>query len=142
MFILATDSGVVVCESGWQVARRGLADQQVTSVIARQGVILAGTRHGVFRSHDAGRTWQEASRGLSQPHVRWLAYHPAISDFEVAGSEPASIFISHDGAQTWQERPEVAALRQQHAWFLPYSPAAGCVRGFAFHGARAYAAVE
>ena len=25
---------------------------------------------------------------------------------------------------------------------LPYSPEAGCVRGFAFHGERAYAAVE
>ena len=40
-----------------------------------------------------------------------------------------------------------AALRSRrcraaHRWFLPYSPRAGCVRGFAFHGRRAYAAVE
>src|SRR5437588_9052880 len=38
--------------------------------------------------------------------------------------------------------PEVANLRDQHHWFLPYSPGAGCVRGFAFHGQRVYAAVE
>jgi hypothetical protein len=142
MILIATDSGLIVCEPGWQIARQGLTDQRVTSVIARAGVILAGTPRGVFRSDDAGRTWAEASRGLAQPYVRWLAYHPAISDFEVAGCEPASIFISRDGAETWQERPEVAALRQEHAWYLPYSPGAGCVRGFAFHGARLYAAVE
>jgi photosystem II stability/assembly factor-like uncharacterized protein len=74
--------------------------------------------------------------------VRWLAYHPAISDLEFAGTEPAGIFVSQDGAEHWHERPEVAALRDQHGWMLPYSPEAGCVRGFAFHGQRVYAAVE
>ena len=33
-------------------------------------------------------------------------------------------------------------MRDEHGWSLPYSPAAGCVRGFAFHGERGYAAVE
>jgi photosystem II stability/assembly factor-like uncharacterized protein len=74
--------------------------------------------------------------------VRWLAYHPDISDFEVAGTEPAGIFVSRDGGATWRECPEVGQLRDQHRWFLPYSPLAGCVRGFALHGRRAYAAVE
>ena len=39
-------------------------------------------------------------------------------------------------------RPEVAALRDDLNWNLPYSPAAGCIRGFSFHGLRGYAAVE
>ncbi len=142
MFILATDSGAVICEPGWQVARRGLEGQRLTSVIARESAILVGGPRGVFRSDDAGRTWQPASQGLSQPYVRWLANHPGLSGIEVAGCEPASIFISRDGAGSWQEIPEVAALRDEHAWFLPYSPGAGCVRGFGFHGQRAYAAVE
>jgi len=83
-----------------------------------------------------------ASSGLTNPQVRWLAYHPDISDREFAGTEPAGIFVSHDGAQTWRKCPEVALLRDQHRWSLPYSPEAGCVRGFAFHASRAYAAVE
>jgi photosystem II stability/assembly factor-like uncharacterized protein len=119
-----------------------LIDQHVTSLIAREGVILAGTRSGVFRSDDVGHTWYAASTGLTHPHVRWLAYHPDISDREFAGTEPASIFVSHDGAHTWRQCPEVAALRDQHGWMLPYSPEAGCVRGFAFHRDRVYAAVE
>jgi hypothetical protein len=36
----------------------------------------------------------------------------------------------------------VAELRDANGWYLPYSPRAGCVRGFAFHGDRGYAAVE
>jgi photosystem II stability/assembly factor-like uncharacterized protein len=145
LLVIATERGVVIAQRGeceWCEVRRGLLDQHVTSVIAREGVILAGTTRGVFRSDDVAQSWREASAGLTERHVRWLAYHPEISDREFAGTEPAGIFISHDGAQTWRQCHEVAQLRDQFGWMLPYSPEAGCVRGFAFRGDRAYAAVE
>ena len=85
---------------------------------------------------------ETASAGLSDRHVRWMAYHPEQSDFELAGTEPAGIFISRDGGESWRECPEVAEMRHRFRWYLPYSPEAGCVRGFAHHGDRAYAAVE
>jgi len=143
--VLATAHGVVMAQrddTDWREFRRGLIDEYVTSVIAREGVILAGTTNGVFRSDDVGQTWCASSAGLALEHVRWLAYHPDVSDREFAGTEPAGIFVSHDGAQTWRACEEVAQLRDRHHWMLPYSPEAGCVRGFAFHGSRAYAAVE
>jgi hypothetical protein len=118
---LATEFGVVIAgreRAGWREIRRGLIDQHVTSLIAREGVILAGTRSGVFRSDDVGHTWYAASTGLTHPHVRWLAYHPDISDCEFAGTEPASIFVPHDGAYTWRQCPEVP-LRDQHGWMPP-----------------------
>jgi photosystem II stability/assembly factor-like uncharacterized protein len=105
-------------------------------------VILAGTENGIFRSQDGGVTWQEASRGLTARHVRWMAFHPEVSDLEFAGTEPANIFVSHDGGDSWRLCPEVGQLRDRFKWSLPYSPEAGCVRGFAFHRTRAYAAVE
>jgi photosystem II stability/assembly factor-like uncharacterized protein len=126
----------------WQFVRRGLDGQPVTSVIAREAVILAGTHKGVVRSDDEGATWHAASEGLSEPYVRWLAYHPDSSDREFAGTEPAGIFVSHDGGGSWRACAEVAKLRDRHKWFLPYSDGAGCVRCFTFHGMRAYAAVE
>jgi len=143
--ILATEQGILTCEregDSWVQSTRGLTDQHITSVIAREGVILAGTENGVFRSDDGGGTWKEASDGLSAGHVRWMAFHPDVSDFEFAGTEPANIFVSHNGGDLWRACPEVAQLRDQFKWSLPYSPEAGCVRGFAFHGSRAYAAVE
>ncbi len=143
--LLATQHGVVVCEGegdGWREATRALTDRHVTSVIAREAVILAGTTDGVYRSDDAGWTWQEASQGLTSRHIRWMAYHPDVSDLEFAGTEPAGIFVSHDGGASWRACPEVAELRDRLHWSLPYSLEAGCVRGFAFFGTRGYAAVE
>jgi photosystem II stability/assembly factor-like uncharacterized protein len=143
--LLATGHGVVIASregNAWRAASRSLTDQPVTCLIAREGVILAGTPRGVFRSDDLGRTWREANVGLKHRHIRWLAYHPDISDREFAGTEPAGIFVSHDGAQMWRECVEVAGLRDRFGWSLPYSPEAACVRGFAFHQQRAYAAVE
>lgn len=144
--ILATNHGLVVCApdgaGGWREVQRGLTDLKPSSVIAREGVILAGSRQGVHRSDDLGRTWRPMNDGLTQTYVRWLDFHPEHSDFELAGTEPAGVFISRDGGTTWQGHPEVEALRDRHRWFLPYSSGAGCVRGFACHGQRLYAAVE
>ncbi|MBI4785936.1 MAG: hypothetical protein HY782_02685 [Chloroflexi bacterium] len=142
---LATKHGLLVARktaNEWTVVSGGIAEQHVTSVIAREGVVLAGTTRGVYRSDDGGQTWSAASVGLRDQRVRWMAFHPDTSDLEFAGTEPANIYVSHDGAQTWRGCPEVASLRELHRWMLPYSPEAGCVRGFAFHGSRAYAAVE
>jgi hypothetical protein len=142
---LATATGLSLCErtnSEWAETRRTLNDVNITSVIAREGVILAGTNDGVFRSDDVGQTWRAASAGLTIRYVRWLAFHPDLSDCELAGTEPGAIFISHNGGESWRECSEVTALRKSGRWYLPYSPEAGCVRGFAFHGQRAYAAVE
>lgn len=126
----------------WQEVGQGLQGCNVTSIIAREGVILAGTDDGLYRSRDQGQDWEAADVGLTTRYVRWLAYHPNISDREFAGVEPAGIFMSDDGGNSWREAVEVNRLREQFSWFLPYSPEAGCVRGFAFSGQRAYAAVE
>ncbi|TAH53969.1 MAG: exo-alpha-sialidase [Chloroflexota bacterium] len=142
---IATSNGLVIAaqENGdWEISERALSGKHITSVIAREGVILVGSRDGVMRSDDSGKTWRDASNGLTEKYVRWLAYHPDISDCEFAGTEPANIFVSRDGAQTWRECSEIPPLRDAHHWFLPYSKGAGCVRGFAFCGSRAYAAVE
>ncbi|MBK8901158.1 MAG: hypothetical protein IPM53_08245 [Anaerolineaceae bacterium] len=142
---LATENGVWLAQpdgDSWKLEKRGLDGRIVTSIMAREGVILAGTTDGIFRSDDRGASWFEQSYGLSQRHVRWLAFHPDISDLEFAGTEPAALFVSQDGGESWVERPEVAELRDEFGWWLPYSPEAGCVRGFAFHGQHAFAAVE
>ncbi|MEM7112847.1 MAG: hypothetical protein AAF614_10475 [Chloroflexota bacterium] len=142
---VATRTGLVMAEegaNGWRETGRSLTNHHVTTLIAREGVILAGTTDGIFRSADGGQQWGEVSNGLTERHVRWLAFHPEISDLEFAGTEPAAIFVSNNGGDSWQERPEVAELRDKFGWWLPYSPEAGCVRGFAFHGQRVYGAVE
>jgi photosystem II stability/assembly factor-like uncharacterized protein len=145
LFSLATDKGVVLVRrdgSDWRELGRDLVLERVTCVTAHGGDILVGTTAGIYLSEDIGESWRSASADLTIDHVRWIAYHPEYPSFAYAGTEPAAIFVTRDGAETWQECPEVAALRDEFGWYLPYSPEAGCVRGFAFHGSRGYAAVE
>ena len=143
--ILATQNGVIIAEQknkNWHVVRDGLTEHHITSVIAREGVILAGTTDGIFCSEDLGESWVELSDGLAERHVRWMAFHPDISDFEFAGTEPAGLFVSRDGGANWVERPEISELRDHFGWWLPYSSGAGCVRDLTYAGDRVYAAVE
>jgi len=145
LLVVATARGVHVYErsqDNWQQIAHGLDHLRVTSIVAREGVILAGTTDGVYRSDDFGNTWREASTGLTTRYVRWMAFHPDVSDLEFAGTEPAGIFVSHNGGESWRECAEVARLRDAHKWYLPYSNGAGCIRGFTFHGERVYAAAE
>lgn len=107
-----------------------------------EGAILAGTRQGLLRSQDLGRSWSAPAEPPSIPHIRWLAVYTERPSVSFAGTEPAGIFRSQDGGLRWQACPEVFDFRQRFRWSLPYSPEAGCVRGFAFHGQRGYAAVE
>lgn len=143
--LLATRDGLAIAEprgDGWKVVRHVLNGRAINSVGARPGLILAGTDAGILRSDDRGESWHAANAGLDVGHVRWLALHPDDDQRAFAGTEPAALFVSDDEGGSWRECPEVTALREAHGWWLPYSPEAGCVRGFAFHGARGYAAVE
>ncbi|MEM7125330.1 MAG: hypothetical protein AAF702_03320 [Chloroflexota bacterium] len=142
---IATDEGLTIGQyqnSQLDVKRQTLTDTLVTSVIVSEETILAGTKRGIYRSFDCGHTWQPANNGLNTPYVRWLATHPDNAQLKFAGTEPAALFASPDDGATWREAREVATLRDEFGWWLPYSPEAGCVRGFAFAGSRAYAAVE
>lgn len=140
--LLATARGVFTYKyetNDWREVARGLQNLRVTSITARDGVAFAGTTDGVFRSDDLGKTWREMNNGLTTRYVRWLAAH---DESIFAGTEPANIFVSRNGGESWRECAEIAKLRDANKWFLPYSSGAGCIRGFAFHGNRAYAAAE
>ena len=61
---LATRNGFVRAEGEngrFEPTLRSLDGRFCTSIIAREGVILLGTREGIWRSDDLGETWREAS---------------------------------------------------------------------------------
>lgn len=142
---LATESGVYKLEKNdnrWSQTGHYLVDQDITCLAVSGAKILAGTRSGIYRSTDSAASWQKPDDSTMGLHLRWLAFHNESRYSAFAGTEPAAIYVSNDNGGVWQERPEVGRLRDKHGWFLPYSDGAGCVRGFAFHEQRIYAAVE
>ncbi len=144
LFVAASEGVGAFKHAGghWQAVHWREIGPQVTSISAGGGHVFAGTVDGIFRSDDDGNAWAKMDEGLALPHVRWLAQHPEVPMRIMAGTEPAGIFVSPDEGRRWIGHPHVAELRDAYGWYLPYSPAAGCVRGFALHGNRAYGAVE
>lgn len=140
--LLATQQGQVTAQRAediWRVTSRALDGKELTCIAGVNGTFYAGTNNGIFRSPDRGETWTEWDSGLAVRHTRWIA---GQGERVFVGTEPASIFVKGDHESNWRECAEVAALRDRHRWFLPYSSEAGCIRGFAFNGSRVYAAAE
>lgn len=141
----ATDNGlfaITESDSNWIAQKEFLRDRSITSVAVWGSRIIAGTRQGLLYSSDSGQSWLPTGIEAGLQHVRWLAYHSGKPYIALAGSEPAAIHLSTDGGRTWRDSPGVAELRDRLGWFLPYSPEAGCVRGFASSEQLIYAAVE
>jgi photosystem II stability/assembly factor-like uncharacterized protein len=142
---LGTDEGLAVFEGQeetWHPRYVRLEDHQITAVAVAGRVLWAGTVNGLWRSLDGGPTWWPAITGKELCHVRALAAFPGTENALLVGTEPAAILLTRDTGETWVEAPDVARLRDEHGWSLPYSPAAGCIRGFAVSRNRIYAAAE
>ena len=83
--------------------------------------LYAASRHGIFRSDDAGAHFREITRGLVHKDVWALAQHPASGEL-FAGTEPPSIFKSSDSGETWVDCPRVRALEDSLSWTFPRPP--------------------
>lgn len=99
--LMATADGLVVCERDGSRWYKTLEGEIVTSVIAREGVILAGTETGVYRSDDVGQSWVACNQGLPHLQIVWLAFHPDVSDLELVGVATGEVLVSRDGAESW-----------------------------------------
>jgi hypothetical protein len=147
---LAGTDGLILAEregDTWIVAGKSLSGHSLSCMIADGSLILAGTSSGLFRSADGGKSWREVEGDIAGSHLRWLASPPEEGGPYLAGTEPAGIYVSHDEGNSWVGCPRVEKLRDTFGWYLPYSPEAGCVRGFALsgpgtHDKKIYAAVE
>ena len=90
-FYLATSIGLfIVSQSGgnWEIIKHTLKGQSLTSIVASEHMILAGTSKGLRHSTDRGRTWNDANQNLTGRHVRWMAASAKKPATILAGTEP------------------------------------------------------
>ena len=101
-------------------------------------IVFAGTADGVWRSTDAGATFQRTD---FPDRVQIWSVTPAPSDPRLmfAGGSPVSVYRSEDGGESWQRMPDPAMPDRAHM------PFACRVMRFAPHPrnpAEIYAALE
>ena len=70
-------------------------------------MLYASSGDGVFKSSDAGTSWQPMSSGLPQAPIVALALHPAHPAQLYAASTSGQIWRSTDGATTWHSQGQL-----------------------------------
>lgn len=81
---------------------------------------------GLWRSGDAGLSWQPAGEGIAHTEVTAVA----VSGIERAGehgvvwagTEPSALFRSEDGGESWQEQQGLRGLPSAPTWSFPPRP--------------------
>lgn len=64
--------------------------------------VYAADEASLYRSDDAGQTWQPASEGLPSGGVAALALDPRQPQRLYAAATEGSLYVSEDGATTWR----------------------------------------
>ena len=129
---MATDEGVSIVsdrDGRWAAERRlvGRPTQCLAADPNRSERVYCGTfGQGLWRSDDAGASWQPAGEGIAHPEVMAVAVSrlEQAGDFGViwVGTEPSALFRSEDGGQSWQEQPGLRQLPSSRTWSFPPRP--------------------
>lgn len=108
-------------------SRRGLEDVAVNALLVHPSApasLYAGTFVGVFRSEDAGVSWQPRSAGLTDSIVTALTMDPTAPRLLYAGTAGfTGLFRSEDGGAIWQPASEGLNLEEPIVDALVVDPA-------------------
>lgn len=113
----------------WHIEHQlcGLSPTCLAADPRRPERVYCGTfGHGLWRSDDAGASWQPAGAGIAYAEVMAVAVsrleHGGQYGVVWAGTEPSALFRSEDGGQSWQERPKLRDLPSAPTWRFPPRP--------------------
>ena len=131
LYVATGDELAVISRGGdrWQAKLQltGLPTQCIAVDPLRPEVAYCGTfGEGLWRSQDAGASWERVGEGIPHAEVMAVAVSPlqrGTADGVVwAGTEPSAVFRSGDDGRSWQERPALRNLPSAPTWSFPPRP--------------------
>jgi hypothetical protein len=154
-FYIATDEALAVV---WQRNGEWVTDLQMVGTrpqciavdTLRPQYVYCGTfDQGLWRSINAGDTWEHVGTGIEHESVMAVAVSTTerVGDYGVvyAGTEPSAVYRSHDGGDTWQELAALRQLPSAPTWSFPPRPYTSHIRWITLDplvAGRIFAAVE
>lgn len=151
----AMEGGLLVLSrrnGGWDTALRLEGAWPVCLAIdpSRSGRMYCGTfDRGLWRTTDAGETWEPVGEGVSGAAVTAVAVSATeqAGGYGVvyAGTEPSALYRSEDGGETWRELEQMRLLPSSREWSFPPRPETSHVRAISLDPnaqGKVYAAIE
>jgi photosystem II stability/assembly factor-like uncharacterized protein len=71
----------------------------VTAIVEKDGILLAGGQGGLLRSADDGQSWESVGPPIAQPVITALAADPQT----VYAATPGGLYRSADGGASWRQ---------------------------------------
>jgi photosystem II stability/assembly factor-like uncharacterized protein len=84
--------------------------------------------NGLWRSEDAGQSWNPVGPGIVHAEITAVAVSPAEPGVVYAGTEPSAVFRSENGGETWNELSGLQSLPSARSWSFPPRPETHHVR--------------
>lgn len=122
-------------EGHWHADRQlaGSSPRCVAADPLRPDHLYCGTAdRGLWRSADAGASWERVGEGVIHDMVMAVAVGLAERadglGIVYAGTEPSTLFRSEDGGESWEELWEMRELPSASEWSFPPKPETSHVR--------------
>lgn len=77
---------------------------------------------GLWRSEDAGGTWNRVGEDTLQESVMSATADPHDPEAVWVGTEPSRVYRSDDGGDSWTEKPGLTDLPSAENWYFPPRP--------------------
>ncbi len=104
--------------------------------------------NGLWRSRDAGRSWEPVGAGIPHDEITAVAVARAQDSqtgLVYAGTEPSTLSLSEDGGESWRQLSALLDLPSYSSWSFPPKPETHHVRWIEpdpNHFDRLYVAIE
>ncbi len=92
----------------------------------RERIYCGTIDRGLWRTADAGRTWEPVGTGIAHKEVTAVAVSSLEEgiqgDVVYAGTEPSALYRSDDGGDSWRELAALRTLPSAPTWSFPPRP--------------------
>jgi len=132
-FMIATEESLLIARQSaqWSVEEhlKGKSPESLAVDPGHPARVYAGTwGHGLWRSDDAGQTWDTVGAGIPYAVITAVAVSPDERGVVYAGTEPSAVFRSENGGEIWSELSGLRALPSSRSWSFPPRPETHHVR--------------
>ena len=94
----------VLVASAFVVAACGSRDDAIVVIAAhptKSNILYVATNQYIYKTRDAGRTWEKMSGGMSHSRVIAIAIDPSYPATLYAGTKGDAVYKSYDGGHSW-----------------------------------------